>query len=89
MRAGADEVGAADLRGGEGQIRGFGVGVWAHKLVWKTLSRIVGGGLFRRGGIPPMSCSSSFRCSAAMFENLRELQTGIGVGDSEEIKLFS
>jgi len=36
-----------------------------------------------------MSCSSSFRCSAAMFENLRELQTGIYVVDSEEIKLFS
>ena len=72
VRAGADEIGAADLRGGEGQIRGFGVGVWAHKLVWKLLAEWLEG-LFRWGCIPPMSCSSSFRCSAAMFEDLREL----------------
>ena len=48
MWAGADEIGAADLRGGEGQIRGFGVGVWAHKLVWELLAGWLEG-RFRRG----------------------------------------
>jgi hypothetical protein len=36
MRAGADQVGAAYLRGGEGEIGGLGMGVWAHELVWEV-----------------------------------------------------
>ena len=43
VRAGADEVGAADLGRAEVQVGGFGVRVWAHKLVCDLLA----GGLER------------------------------------------